>query len=335
MVAFPETQLGQNEFHYLKRLTSRIFLFVIERREVKMINLEYMSTEQINSRTHDLDILSIYDALQIMNEEDEKVPQAVKKEIPQIEKAVEMVIEAFRHGGRLIYMGAGTSGRLGVLDAVECPPTFGTPPEMVVGLIAGGEGAFIKAVEGAEDSLTMGVEDLKEINLSKNDVVIGIAASGRTPYVIAAMNYAKEIGCKTVGIACNKNSEVGRVADIAIEVVVGPEVLTGSTRLKAGTAQKMVLNMISTISMVGIGKAYKNLMVDVQRTNKKLETRAENIIIAATEVDRDTARKILEEADGSVKLAITMILLNCNADEAKNKLKKANGHIRKTLNDIV
>ncbi|MBC8589152.1 N-acetylmuramic acid 6-phosphate etherase [Paratissierella segnis] len=296
-----------------------------------MINLEDMSTEQINGKTNDLDILPIYDALQIMNEEDAKVPQAIKEEIPQIEKAVGIVIEAFRKGGRLIYMGAGTSGRLGVLDAVECPPTFGTPPEMVVGLIAGGEGAFIKAVEGAEDSLAKGVDDLKDINLNSNDVVVGIAASGRTPYVIAGLNYAKKIGCKTVSIACNKGSEVGEVADIAIEVVVGPEVLTGSTRLKAGTAQKMVLNMISTISMVGIGKAYKNLMVDVQRTNKKLETRAENIIIAATEVDRELARRMLEEAGGSVKLAITMIFLNCNADEAKERLKLADGHIRKTL----
>jgi N-acetylmuramic acid 6-phosphate etherase len=296
-----------------------------------MINLEDMSTEQINGKTNDLDILPIYDALQIMNEEDAKVPQAIKEEIPQIEKAVGIVIEAFRKGGRLIYMGAGTSGRLGVLDAVECPPTFGTPPEMVVGLIAGGEGAFIKAVEGAEDSLAKGVDDLKDINLNSNDVVVGIAASGRTPYVIAGLNYAKKIGCKTVSIACNKGSEVGEVADIAIEVVVGPEVLTGSTRLKAGTAQKMVLNMISTISMVGIGKAYKNLMVDVQRTNKKLETRAENIIIAATEVDRELARRMLEEAGGSVKLAITMILLNCNADEAKERLILADGHIRKTL----
>lgn len=296
-----------------------------------MINLEDMSTEQINGKTNDLDILPIYDALQIMNEEDAKVPQAIKEEIPQIEKAVEIIIEAFRKGGRLIYVGAGTSGRLGVLDAVECPPTFGTPPEMVVGLIAGGEGAFIKAVEGAEDSLTMAVDDLKDIKLNENDVVAGIAASGRTPYVIAGLNYSKKIGCKTVSIACNKDSEIGAIADIAIEVVVGPEVLTGSTRLKAGTAQKMVLNMISTISMVGIGKAYKNLMVDVQRTNKKLETRAENIIIAATDVDRKLARRMLEEADGSVKLAITMILLNCNADEAKERLKLANGHIRRTL----
>lgn len=298
-----------------------------------MVNLDKMATEQINSKTRDLDILSIEEALRIMNEEDSKVALAVKKEISQIKKAVEVVIEAFTKGGRLIYMGAGTSGRLGVLDAVECPPTFGTPPEMVVGLIAGGEGAFIKAVEGAEDSMEMGIDDLKKVKLNSNDVVVGIAASGRTPYVLAGINYAKEIGCKTVGISCNKNSEVGKISDIGIEVVVGPEVLTGSTRLKAGTAQKMVLNMISTISMVGIGKVYKNLMVDVQRTNKKLETRGENIIIDATGVDRETARKKLEEADGSVKLAITMILLNCNVEIAKNKLALAKGHVRRALNE--
>lgn len=296
-----------------------------------MINLDHMSTEQINKKTQDIDILSIRDALQIMNEEDEKVAQAVREEIPHIEKAVKAVIEAFKNGGRLIYMGAGTSGRLGLLDAVECPPTFGTPPEMVVGLIAGGDNAFVKAVEGAEDNMDMGVEDLKELNIGPNDLVIGIAASGRTPYVIGGLQYAKEVGCKTVGIACNKDSEIGRLTDIKIEVVVGPEVLAGSTRLKAGTAQKMVLNMISTISMVGIGKAYKNLMVDVQRTNKKLETRAENIIIAATDVDRATAKRVLEEASGSVKLAITMLLLNTNAEEARIRLEKADGHIRKAL----
>ena len=296
-----------------------------------MIDLNKMSTEQSNENTRDLDVLSIHDALQIMNEEDQKVPQAIKKEIPQIEKAVKAVIEAFNSGGRLIYIGAGTSGRLGVLDAVECPPTFGTNPEMVIGLIAGGDEAFVKAVEGAEDSTVMGVNDLKNINLTSKDVVVGIAASGRTPYVIAALDYAKEIGSKTIGIACNKNSEVGAASHIPIEIIVGPEVLTGSTRLKAGTAQKMVLNMISTISMVGIGKVYKNLMVDVQPTNKKLETRAENIIMAATDVNRETARKVLEESGKDVKLAITMILLNCNLEEAKEKLALANGHIRKIL----
>ncbi|NLY45381.1 MAG: N-acetylmuramic acid 6-phosphate etherase [Tissierella sp.] len=295
------------------------------------MDLNKMSTEQRNENTRDLDVLSIYDALQIMNEEDQKVSQAVKKVIPQIEKAVKVVIESFDSGGRLIYVGAGTSGRLGVLDAVECPPTFGTPPEMVIGLIAGGDGAFIKAVEGAEDSTVMGINDLKNIGLKPKDVVIGIAASGRTPYVIAALNFSKEIGSKTIGISCNENSEVGAASDIPIEIIVGPEVLTGSTRLKAGTAQKMVLNMISTISMVGIGKVYKNLMVDVQPTNKKLEIRSENIIMAATDVNRETARKALEESGKNVKLAITMILLNCDIEEAKERLALANGHIRRVL----
>lgn len=296
-----------------------------------MNDLSQMSTEQINERTADLDILPIREALEIMNEEDQKVALAVRKEIPQIEKAVQAVIESFNKGGRLIYVGAGTSGRLGILDAVECPPTFGTPPEMVQGLIAGGEKAFLKAVEGAEDSMDIGVDDLKNIGLNPKDIVVGIAASGRTPYVKGALNYAKEIGCKTVAIACNKNSEIGAIADIAIEVVVGPEVLAGSTRLKAGTAQKLVLNMISTISMVGIGKAYKNLMVDVQLNNIKLQKRAENIIMTATGVDRDTAKQTLEKADGSVKLAITMILLNCSREEAEEKLAEANGHIRRII----
>ncbi len=293
-----------------------------------MINLENMSTEQQNIKSIDLDNMSYLDALTLMNEEDAKVALAIRKEIGPIEKTVRKTIEALKKGGRLIYVGAGTSGRLGVLDAAECPPTFGTPPEMVVGLIAGGEEAFLKAVEGAEDSLTLGVEDLKRLNLNEHDMVVGIAASGRTPYVVAALKYAKEIGVTTAALTCNKNSEIGQIADIAIEVVVGPEVLTGSTRLKAGTAQKMVLNMISTISMVGIGKVYKNLMVDVQQTNLKLETRATNIIMNATEVDRETAKSKLEEARGSVKLAITMILLDCDVQQAQEKLDLAKGHIR-------
>lgn len=296
-----------------------------------MIDLRNMSTEQTNPNTENLDLMSIREALITMNEEDHKVPQAVKEVIPQIEQAVAAVINAFNNGGRLVYMGAGTSGRLGVLDAVECPPTFGTDPSQVVPLIAGGDKAFVKAVEGAEDSETLGVEDLKGIQLTDKDVVVGIAASGRTPYVIGGLNYAKSIGCTTVGIACNKNSKVGQAADIAIEAVVGPEVVTGSTRLKAGTAQKLILNMISTISMVGIGKVYKNLMVDVQQTNLKLETRAVNIVMQATNVDQEKAKNALEQAGGSVKVAITMILLNCDADMAKEKLKQANGFIRKTI----
>lgn len=296
-----------------------------------MIDLANMSTEQRNDKTLDLDIMSTLDALKAMNGEDAKVSEAVGNELEQIEKAVKGTIEAFQKGGRLIYIGAGTSGRLGLLDAVECPPTFGIDPEMVLGIIAGGEKAFIKAVEGAEDSTSMGVQDLKDVNLTSNDIVIGIAASGRTPYVIAGLNYAKEVGAKTVGISCNKNSPVGAAAEIAIEVVVGPEVLTGSTRLKAGTAQKMVLNMISTLSMVGIGKVYKNLMVDVQQTNLKLESRAINIVVNATDVDVSTAKEYLQRAEGSVKLAITMILLNCDATEAKEKLILANGHIRNAI----
>lgn len=296
------------------------------------MELSKMATEQINQKTKDLDIMSIRDALLVMNEEDAYVAKAIRKVIPEIEETVKIVIEAFENGGRLIYIGAGTSGRLGVLDAAECPPTFGTDPGQVIGLIAGGEEAFLQAIEGAEDSETLGVNDLKNINLKSVDVVVGLAASGRTPYVAAALKYAKEIGSKTIAIACNEKSLIGQIADVAIEVIVGPEVLTGSTRLKAGTAQKMILNMISTISMVGIGKVYKNLMVDVQRTNNKLEQRALNIIMNATDVDLETAKEALEAAKGSVKLAITMILLNCDLETAQAKLKESNGNIRKAIN---
>ena len=231
-------------------------------------------------------------------------------------------------------MGAGTSGRLGVLDAVECPPTFGVSPDVVVGLMAGGTPAFVKAVEGAEDSQTMGEEDLKEIHLSPADIVIGLAASGRTPYVIYGLRYAKKIGCRTVAVSCNRDSEIGKEADLTIEPVPGPEVLTGSTRLKAGTVQKMVLNMISTGSMVGIGKVYQNLMVDVVQTNMKLITRAENIVMTATGCTREEARDSLEEAEGSVKLAITMILLQCGAKSAKTRLNRAGGYVRNAIQDV-
>ncbi|MTI94770.1 MAG: N-acetylmuramic acid 6-phosphate etherase [Firmicutes bacterium] len=295
------------------------------------LDLSKMSTELRNSHTMDLDTMSIHDALKVMNEEDARVADAVGQALPQIERAVKAVIKAFKAGGRLIYVGAGTSGRLGLMDAAECPPTFGTDPGMVVALLAGGDKAFTQAVEGAEDSAAMGAEDLKAINLQAKDVVIGIAASGRTPYVLGALNYAREVGCTTAAIACNHGSAVGAAADIAIEVVPGPEVLTGSTRLKAGTAQKQTLNMISTMSMVGIGKVYQNLMVDVRRTNEKLEKRALNIIVNATECDWDTASRKLQEADGSVKFAITMILLNCDLATARSRLEAAGGHIRKAL----
>ena len=280
-----------------------------------------------------LDRMSPLELVETMNREDQKVIEAVKEVLPEVAKVIEWTTEALRSGGRIIYMGAGTSGRLGVLDAVECPPTFGVSPDLVVGLMAGGEKAFVKAVEGAEDSDTLGTEDLKNIGLNEKDVVIGIAASGRTPYVIHALRYARSLGVKTAIIACNKNSEMSKEADIAIEPVPGPEVLTGSTRLKAGTAQKLVLNMISTASMVGAGKAYENLMVDVMQSNEKLKTRAENIVMEATGCEREAARTAIDEAKGSVKLAITSILLDTPVEEAAKALVEAKGHIRKAINN--
>lgn len=296
-----------------------------------MVNLENIDTEQQNPNTINLDQMSVKEALTAMNTEDKKVAEAIEKVIPEIEKAVKIIIDQFNKGGRLIYIGAGTSGRLGVLDAAECPPTFGAPKEMVVGLIAGGEKAFTEAIEGSEDDIEMGAEDLRNIELNANDVVVGLAASGRTPYVIGALNYANEIDVPTVAIACTKNSEIGQIADIAINAAPGPEVLTGSTRLKAGSTQKMILNMLSTISMVGIGKVYKNLMVDVQPTNEKLISRAKNIVMKATDVDETTAAEKLEEADGQVKVAILMILLDTDKDTAAEKLGQSKGHIRKAL----
>lgn len=296
-----------------------------------MLDLTKMTTETRNERTTDLDMMSPLEIVTVMNEEDAKIPLAIKEVLPQIAQAVQWVTNSLRTGGRLIYMGAGTSGRLGVLDAVECPPTFGVSPDLIVGLIAGGESAFVKAVEGAEDSRTMGVDDLKNLNLCPQDVVIGIAASGRTPYVIAGLEYAKSLGCHTVAIACNRGSAIGKAAELAIEPVVGPEVLTGSTRLKAGTAQKMVLNMISTASMVGIGKAYHNLMVDVMQTNEKLQVRAQNILMEATDVNRETAKNLLKQAGGSVKLAVVMALLGCDAEQAQDKLNGTQGHVRGAL----
>ena len=228
-------------------------------------------------------------------------------------------------------MGAGTSGRLGVLDAAECPPTFGVSPETVVGLIAGGDKAFIKAVEGAEDSAELGRQDLVNIGLTSQDLVVGIAASGRTPYVLGGLEYAKEMGCHTVGISCNPGSAVGGAAELAIEVVPGPECLTGSTRLKAGTAQKLILNMISTATMVRCGKAFQNLMVDVVPTNEKLRVRAENIVMEATGVAREQAKEALLQAGDKVKTAILMILVGCGREEAEEKLEKTNGHIREAM----
>jgi N-acetylmuramic acid 6-phosphate etherase len=293
--------------------------------------IEHLTTECRNEKTMFLDEMKTLNLLEVMNEEDIKVAYCVQKELPQIARAVEMIVAAMKRGGRLIYIGAGTSGRIGLLDAVECPPTFNTDPSKVIGLIAGGESAFIKAVEGAEDSFTLSLKDLKEIQLTSRDVVVGIAASGRTPYVIAGLNYANQLGAGTVSISCNKESEIGKIAAIAIEVVNGPEVLTGSTRLKAGTAQKLVCNMLSTASMVGTGKVYGNLMVDLQLTNEKLVERAKRIIMDATECSYEVAEEYLVRANNQPKIAIVMILTNISYEEAVERLKVAEGFIRKAL----
>ena len=296
-----------------------------------MLQLSKMTTETRNPKTLELDAMSTTDILHVMNEEDRLLAEAIAKELGPIEKAVETIAASFEKGGRLIYVGAGTSGRLGLLDAVECPPTFGTVPEQVVGLLAGGHKAFVKAVEGAEDSKELGRGDLEVIKLTDKDTVVGIAASGRTPYVVGALEYANSVGAPTVALACNKESEIGRVSKIVIEVVPGPEILTGSTRLKAGTVQKMVLNMLSTVSMIRVGKVYKNLMVDVQQTNEKLHVRAENIVMEITSCDRVEARNYLKESEGSVKVAIIMHLVGCKKEEALEKLEKAKGHIREAI----
>jgi len=297
-------------------------------------NLELLTTESRNEQSMQIDTANPIDILRIMNEQDQLVALAVKEVLPDIETAVQFVFESFKNGGRLIYLGAGTSGRLGVLDAVECPPTFSTNPEMVQGIIAGGESAFLKAVEGAEDQPDLGVSDLKELGLTKYDTVIGIAASGRTPYVIGALRYARSIGAKTVALSCNKNAAISQEADQSIEVIVGPEVLTGSTRLKAGTAHKMILNMISTSSMILLGKAYENLMVDVHVSNQKLKERAIGIIRKITGVSYQQALETLEASDLQVKTAIVMIQTNTNKQEAEQLLAEANGYVKKAIQNV-
>ncbi|MBF6979150.1 N-acetylmuramic acid 6-phosphate etherase [Aerococcaceae bacterium zg-BR22] len=298
-----------------------------------MENLREMSTETRNAATMNLDQLSVREILIAMNQEDRKVPVAIETVIPDIELAVNAVDAAFKEGGRLIYMGAGTSGRLGILDAVECVPTFGTDPELVQGLIAGGEEAMMRAVEGAEDNYLLAQADLKSLTLSDKDVVIGIAASGRTPYVIGGLTYAKQIGAATVALACNAQSKIGEVADIRVEVIPGPEVLTGSTRLKAGTAQKLVLNMISTAAMIKQGKVYQNLMVDVIATNDKLKKRCENIVQEATGASDEQVQQALEVSHGEVKTAIIMLLMGLSYEEATEQLTQANGYIRQVISE--
>lgn len=296
-----------------------------------MINLGNLTTEARNEQTMNLDQMSVLEVLEAMNREDRKVPEAIEKELPQIAKVTEQIVSSFNRGGRLIYIGAGTSGRLGILDAAECVPTFGTPPEMVQGLIAGGMTAMTVAVEGAEDSVEFGRADLEAINLTEKDIVIGIAASGRTPYVIGALNYAKEVGATTGALSCNEGAEISKHADYAIEVNAGAEVLTGSTRLKAGTAQKLVLNMLSTVSMISIGKVYKNLMVDVKPTNEKLVERAKQIIVQAAECSYEEAEKAFFASNENVKVAIIMVLTGSTKEEAEERLVTSKGFVRSTL----
>lgn len=299
--------------------------------EVMLKTLATLITEQRNPNSMNIDQLSALEIVRVMNEEDKLVPQAIERCLPQIAQAVERIVQAFQQGGRLIYIGAGTSGRLGVLDASECPPTFGVSSEMVRGLIAGGERAIRHPVEGAEDNKTAAVEDLKAIQFSSKDVLVGIAASGRTPYVIGGLEYAKQCGATTVSIASNPNSAMAQIAEIAIDTVVGPEVLTGSSRLKSGSAQKMVLNMLTTASMILMGKCYENLMVDVQASNEKLRARAIRIVMQATECDKTTAEQALLEADNHAKLAIMMVLSGLEKAEAEGLLAEKSGKLRVAL----
>lgn len=298
------------------------------------VALGHLSTEARNPRSMDLDRMTPLEIAQLMNAEDAHVAHAVQAVLPQVAKAIELAVHALEQGGRIIYVGAGTSGRLGVLDASECPPTFGVSPDTVVGLIAGGPAAFVQAVEGAEDSTTLCAEELEQLHVAPTDLVIGLAASGRTPYVVHGLRYARSVGCATVAIACVEHSAIGQEADVAIEPVTGPEVLTGSTRLKAGTAQKMVLNMISTGCMVRTGKAYQNLMVDVQQSNEKLHMRAIGIVMDATGCTEDCAREALAAADGEAKTAIVMILLGSSRDEAERALVRAGGRVRAVIEGL-
>ncbi len=293
--------------------------------------IKNLITESRNPATMDIDKKSIREILYLINDEDRKVADVVREEIPYIEKAVELVVHAFKNGGRLFYVGAGTSGRLGVLDAAECPPTFGSDPEMVQGIIAGGTKALVRAQEGAEDKYEKGAEDLLERKVNEKDVVCGIAASRRTPYVIGAITKARELGAKTIYLTCNPRKDMTIEVDVAICPVVGPEVIMGSTRMKAGTATKLVLNMITTTAMIRLGKVWGNMMVDLQMTSKKLEERSKKIIMLATGVSYDEAKEYLQKADGHVKTAIVMILAKVTAPQARELLLKGDGFVHRAL----
>ena len=293
-----------------------------------MIVLEKLTTESRNENTLNIDKVSTLEMVKIINNEDKKVAFAVENELENIAKAIDGIVDRINRGGRLIYIGAGTSGRLGILDASECPPTYGVSEELVQ---AGGKEAIFRAKEGAEDSEELAITDLKDKSLSENDVIVGLAASGRTPYVIGGLKYANDIGALTISVTCNGDSEVSKVAQISIAPIVGAEVVTGSTRLKAGTAQKLVLNMLSTGTMIKLGKVYGNLMVDVKATNEKLVERAKRIVCEATGVERGQAEKTLKETNFDVKLAIFMILSGLNINDAKEKLSKNKGYIAKAM----
>jgi len=297
------------------------------------IDLSQMITEGRNPASQNIDELTTEAMLRVINDEDKKVALAVEAIVPQIAQVVDAITAAFSKGGRLIYCGAGTSGRLGILDASECPPTFGTPRSQVVGLIAGGHTAILQAVENAEDNVEQGAQDLRDIHFNANDVLVGIAASGRTPYVLGALAYARQQGAFTAALTCNPNSPMSQAADVALTPVVGPEVVTGSSRMKAGTAQKLVLNMLTTGAMIRSGKVYGNLMVDVEATNQKLVQRQVNIVKQATDCDDATAQQALAACNGHCKTAIVMVLAGLTADEAKSLLSQNQGFIRNALRD--
>lgn len=292
-----------------------------------MVELRNIDTEQPNERSMHIDSLSTLEMVRLINEEDHRVAEAVAQVLPQVAQAVDIIYERIHRGGRLVYCGAGTSGRLGVLDAVECPPTYGVDPGLVIGLMAGGPPAFVKAVEGAEDSVELGRQDLMDIGFSAADVLVGIAASGRTPYVLGAMDYARALGAPVLALTCCRNSELSRHADVTMAPVPGPEVITGSSRMKSGSAQKMILNMLSTGVMVKMGKVYGNLMVDVKASNEKLYQRAVSIVCTAAGVGEEVAREALQKSGYSCKTAIVMLLLGLGPEEANDALRRADGHI--------
>ena len=296
-----------------------------------MVNLDNLTTERRNPASAHIDELPTLDMLALMNEEDQTVPQAVRKILPDIALAVDAITDCLQKGGHLFYLGAGTSGRLGILDAVECPPTYGTEPELVQGLIAGGRAAIFKAQEGAEDRPELAARDLKEAGFTGGDILVGIAASGRTPYVLGGLDYARSLGAKTIALACTEKAEIAAHAHIPLCPVTGPEIITGSTRLKAGTAQKLVLNMLSTCTMIRLGKVYGNLMVDVKATNAKLSARALRIVMEAAGCSREEAVSALSAAGGHAKDAILMAVTGCTPAEAKERLQLAQGHLAQAL----